>query len=57
MLVLGAFLFVKYALLKLLEKLTLFMSTSLIAIGWCLGLAEVAKLIGLSHEIGAFIAG
>ncbi len=29
----------------------------LLAIGWCLGLAELATLIGLSHEIGAFIAG
>jgi len=29
----------------------------LLAIGWCLGLAELAALFGLSHEIGAFIAG
>ena len=29
----------------------------LVAIGWCLGLAEIATLVGLSHEIGAFIAG
>jgi len=29
----------------------------LVAIGWCLGLAELAGLLGLSHEIGAFIAG
>jgi len=29
----------------------------LVAIGWCLGLAELATLVGLSHEIGAFIAG
>ncbi len=29
----------------------------LLAIGWCLGLAELARLLGLSHEIGAFIAG
>jgi len=29
----------------------------LLAIGWCLGLAELAGLFGLSHEIGAFIAG
>jgi Kef-type K+ transport system membrane component KefB len=57
-LVLGAFLFVKYALLKLLEKFDAFHEyIFLIAIGWCLGLAEIAKLIGLSHEIGAFIAG
>jgi len=29
----------------------------LLAIGWCLGIAEFAELIGLSKEIGAFIAG
>lgn len=29
----------------------------LLAIGWCMGLAELTTLIGLSHEIGAFIAG
>lgn len=54
----GAFLFVKYGLLKLLEKFDAFHEyIFLIAIGWCLGLAELAKLAGLSHEIGAFIAG
>ena len=29
----------------------------LVAIGWCLGVAELATLVGLSHEVGAFIAG
>lgn len=29
----------------------------LIAIGWCLGIAELGAVIGLSHTIGAFIAG
>jgi Kef-type K+ transport system membrane component KefB len=29
----------------------------LVAIGWCLGIAELAHYVGLSHEIGAFIAG
>ncbi len=29
----------------------------LVSIGWCLGFAELAKLFGLSNEIGAFIAG
>ncbi|WJW76551.1 cation:proton antiporter [Thiohalobacter sp. IOR34] len=29
----------------------------LLAIGWCLGFAELAGVLGLSHEIGAFIAG
>lgn len=31
--------------------------TFLLALGWCLGLAELAELIGLPGEIGAFIAG
>lgn len=29
----------------------------LLAIGWCLGVAELAHQLGLSREIGAFIAG
>ncbi len=29
----------------------------LLAIGWCLGVSEVAELLGLSREIGAFLAG
>ncbi|MFK7893376.1 MAG: cation:proton antiporter [Granulosicoccus sp.] len=29
----------------------------LVAIGWCMGIAELATLIGLSHEVGAFVAG
>jgi Kef-type K+ transport system membrane component KefB len=29
----------------------------LLAIAWCLGIAEMAVFFGLSHEIGAFIAG
>jgi Kef-type K+ transport system membrane component KefB len=29
----------------------------LLAIGWCLGVAELAEFAGLSREIGAFIAG
>ena len=29
----------------------------LLAIGWCLGIAQLAYALGLSHEIGAFIAG
>jgi len=29
----------------------------LLAIGWCLGVAELAEYAGLSREIGAFIAG
>ena len=29
----------------------------LMAIGWCLGISHLAATLGLSHEIGAFIAG
>jgi len=29
----------------------------LLALGWCLGLAQLAASIGLTHEIGAFVAG
>ncbi len=29
----------------------------LITIGWCLGMAELASFLNLSHEIGAFIGG
>jgi len=58
LLAIGAMLFVKHALLKLLEKFDAFHEyIFLIAIGWCLGLSELASMLGLSHEIGAFIAG
>ena len=29
----------------------------LVAIGWCLGISELGYTMGLSHEIGAFVAG
>jgi len=29
----------------------------LVVIAWCLGIAEFARVLGLSHEIGAFVAG
>lgn len=29
----------------------------LLSIGWCLGIAQLATILGLSHEVGAFIAG
>lgn len=53
-----AFVFVKYVLLKLFLKFDRFHEyVFLLAIGWCLGLAELAASCGLSAEIGAFIAG
>ncbi|AZZ91796.1 cation:proton antiporter [Hahella sp. KA22] len=52
------FLAVKYVLLKLFSKFDRFHEyVFLLAIGWCLGIAELAKAMGLSLEIGAFIAG
>ncbi len=56
--ILGAVAFVKFILLKLIQKFDRFHEyIFLLAIGWCLGLAEAAHLAGLSAEIGAFIAG
>lgn len=50
--------FVKYVLLKLIQKFDRFHEyIFLLAIGWCLGMAEAAHLVGLSAEIGAFLAG
>ncbi len=49
---------VKWIIIPLLEKFDLFHEyLFLMAIGWCLGLAELAEFSGLSKEIGAFIAG
>lgn len=50
--------FVKYILLKLIQSFDRFHEyIFLLAIGWCLGMAEAAHAVGLSAEIGAFIAG
>jgi len=57
-LAIGAIFFVKYILLKPIEKFDHFHEyIFLLAIGWCLGLAQLAHSVGLSIEIGAFIAG
>ena len=58
LLILFSWLFVKHVLLPLLEKFDAFHEyIFLIAIAWCLGMAELSELAGLSLEIGAFIAG
>jgi len=53
-----AYLLTRFVLLKLIAR---FDRTQefifLLAIGWCLGIAELAHLMGLSLEIGAFVAG
>ncbi len=54
----GALLVVRYVLLPLITRFDRFHEyIFLLAIGWCLGLAEAAVWFGLSEEIGAFIAG
>jgi predicted Kef-type K+ transport protein len=58
LLILFAGLFVKFVLLKLLAAFDAFHEyIFLVAVGWCLGLAEIAEQAGLSLEVGAFIAG
>jgi Kef-type K+ transport system membrane component KefB len=54
----GAALLVRFLLLRLISTFDVIKEyVFLIAIGWCLGLAELAAVVGLSHEIGAFVAG
>lgn len=48
----------RYLLIRLMRRFNKIREyLFLMAIGWCLCVAEVATLFGLSHEIGAFIAG
>jgi Kef-type K+ transport system membrane component KefB len=57
-LVLSAWACARYALLPLMQRFdTIREYVFLLAIGWCLGLAELSAVLGLSREIGAFIAG
>jgi Kef-type K+ transport system membrane component KefB len=54
----SGFLLVKYIILKLIQRFDRFHEyIFLLAIGWCLGMAEAAQYIGLSAEMGAFVAG
>lgn len=54
----GALLVVRYVLLPLITRFDRFHEyIFLLALGWCLGMAECANALGLSEEIGAFIAG
>ena len=57
-LVLLAWLGERYLLLPLIQRFDRIQEyIFLMAIGWCLGMAELGQLMGLSVEIGAFIAG
>ncbi len=53
-----AILFERYILVRLITQFDKIQEyIFLMTIGWCLGMAELAKAIGLSYEIGAFIGG
>lgn len=53
-----AFIVVRYAILPLIARFDAFHEfIFLSAVGWCLTVATVSKTMGLSLEIGAFIAG
>ena len=53
-----AYVLEKYVLMRLILKFDRIQEyIFLLAVGWCLGLAELAEAMGLSYEIGAFIAG
>jgi Kef-type K+ transport system membrane component KefB len=53
-----ALLLARYLLLPLIRRFDKIREyIFLMAIGWCLGMAELAGVLGLSTEIGAFIAG
>ena len=52
------FIFERYVLVPLIRRFdTIQEYVFLTAIGWCLGIAQLAEISGLSYEIGAFIAG
>lgn len=58
LLTLSALIFSKYVLMPLIcrfDKIEEYVF--LMTIAWCLSMAEAAKILGLSHEIGAFIGG
>jgi Kef-type K+ transport system membrane component KefB len=58
LLVLSSYLLVKGMLLPLIQKFDRFQEyLFILAIGWCLAMAEGAQAVGLTREIGAFIAG
>jgi Kef-type K+ transport system membrane component KefB len=53
-----SYLFVRYGILALFRRFDKIQDyIFLVSLGWCLLSAEVANLLGLSYEIGAFVAG
>ena len=58
LLVIISLLFARFILQRLMQRFdTIQEYIFLTAIGWCLGIAQLAETMGLSYEIGAFIAG
>lgn len=58
MLIAVAYLLERYVLIKLITRFDQIQEyIFLMSIAWCLGIAQFAASLGLSHEIGAFIAG
>ncbi|WP_461520695.1 cation:proton antiporter [Porticoccus sp.] len=58
LLILFSWAFVRWVLLKLIARFDRMGEyIFLLAIGWCMGLSELAEVVGLSREIGAFLAG
>lgn len=54
----SCYLLIRFVILPLIQKFDRFHEyVFLLAIGWCLGIAELALTLGLSAEIGAFLAG
>jgi Kef-type K+ transport system membrane component KefB len=53
-----AFLFERYVLVRIIQRFdTIQEYVFLVAVGWCLGVAQLGHTMGLSYEMGAFIAG
>ncbi|MCG6890188.1 MAG: cation:proton antiporter [Gammaproteobacteria bacterium] len=58
LLVVAAYLLEKNLLARLIARFDRIQEyIFLLALGWCLGMAEAAEQLGLSYEIGAFVAG
>jgi Kef-type K+ transport system membrane component KefB len=58
LLALGCWAAVRFVLIPLIARFDRYHEyIFLLSVGWCLGVAELAALMGLSAEVGAFIAG
>jgi len=58
LLVAGVLLAARWVLMPLIERFdTIHEYIFLVTLGWCLGVSQLAHMLGLSHEIGAFLAG